>query len=281
LQAGVPVRIAMLPDELDPAELLSDPHNREAGRAQFEQVLGQARADIDHLLRSLAPRPYELDNRARLAIVDQLLTAVRPMPDPELRALHLRDMATWMSVDAARLESRLAADAKEQAKDQAMEEDEAETHNKITPLSDRLELLCHILIQRPDLRAEATDQHGIEPHDFPEPWREIASYLFHHHDADIHALTVLEVMHNHPEVRAAVYGWHTQSLHERNSSIVDARESLNEIVRAMRISTLQEDIKRLTFEIHEAERARDFSAASERSREKLDVQRRLKDLLGR
>jgi DNA primase len=280
LQAGVPVRIAMLPDELDPAELLSDPQTREAGRATFEQILGQARADIDHLLRSLAARPYELDNRARLAVADQLLAAVRPMPDAELRALHLRDIATWMSMDATRLEQRLASAVKE-ASEKENAEDETPSASSVTPLSDALELLCHILIQEPTLRAEVVDQHGIEPRDFPEPWRDIASYLLLHHDADIHALTVLEVMDKYPDVRAAVYGWHTKPLQQRSSPIMDAQESLRDIVCAMRVNNLQDELKRLTFEIHEAERSRNFAQASERSRERNDIQRRLKDLLGR
>ncbi len=109
LAVGVPVRVAVLPDELDPAELLGgDQAAREAGRARLEQVLAAGRSDIDHLLRALAPRPYELDSRDKLAVTDQVLEALRPMPDAELRALHVRDVADYFGIERVRLERRLA-----------------------------------------------------------------------------------------------------------------------------------------------------------------------------
>jgi DNA primase len=278
LQAGVPVRIAMLPDELDPAELLGDPATRENGRQQLEQVLGSARPDLDHLLRSLAPRPYELDNRARLAMTDQLLEAVRPMPDPELRSLHLRDIAEWMSMEVARLEKRLAgAEKTAPAPD---DQDAGPAVEEITPLTSTLELLLHILVRCPDLRPDAVDEHGIEPTNFPEPWRAIAGHVLMNPSADLHELTRIEAVQQHPALHAAVYRWTTTDLAARVPAITDPAETMREAVRGVRVAHLQDELKRLVFGINEAERARDFARAGQLSLEQRDVHRRLKDMHG-
>jgi DNA primase len=279
LQAGVPVRIAMLPDELDPAELLGDPTTRDRGRQQLEQVLTNARPDLDHLLRSLAPRPYELDNRARLTMTDQLLEAVRPMPDPELRSLHVRDIAEWMSMEVQRLEKRLAGS--EKTSPVSEENNNSPQNEDVLPLTPALELLLHVLVRCPHLRPEAVDEHGIEPNNFPEPWRAIAGHVLLNPDSDLHALTRLEAVQFHPVLHAAVYAWTTKDLADRVPAITDPAESLRDLVRDLRVGHLRDEVKRLAFGISEAERARDFTRASELSREQGDVKRRLNDLLGR
>jgi DNA primase len=276
LQAGVPVRVAVLPDELDPAELLGDPASRERGREVMEQVLGSARADIDHLLRTIAPRPYELDNRARLAVTDQVLEAVRPMPDAELRALYLRDVADWLGIERVRLEKRLAGEGKV-----AIGEEVAESAASTVPeLPPSLELLLHVLVQCPHLRAVAADEHALEPEAFPALWRDIAGHLLVQHQADLHALSMLEVVQANPPLHAAVFRWSTASLDSREQPISDAADALADAVRGLRQRSLVERLQKLTFTVAEAERARDFARAAELSREKRDVQRQLSDLRG-
>jgi hypothetical protein len=132
-----------------------------------------------------------------------------------------------------------------------------------------------------ELRGDAVDEHGIEPSDFPTPWREVAAHILLHPEADLHALTMLEVVQQHPEVHAAVYRWSNTELAMREPAIMDAGEALREGMRSLRVVTLQEDLKRLTFQINQAEKERDFARASALSLEKRDAHRRLNDLQGR
>lgn len=278
LQSGVPVRVATLPDELDPAELLGDPATREEGRQVMERVLGGAYADIDHLLRTLAPRPYDLDNRAKVAVTDQLLDAVRPMPDAELRALHLRDIADWLGIERVRLEKRLAGEGKP-APD-AMSDAGDAGEPPIAVLSPAQDLLLHVLVQRPDLRGPAADDHQLEASAFPTPWRELVSHLLLEPGADLHALSMLEVVQRHKELHAAVYRWSSAGLDTRVPAVIDAAGALVEAITGLRRAALAERLQKLTFTISEAERARDFARAGELSREKRDVQRQIADLRG-
>lgn len=278
LQSGVPVRVATLPDELDPAELLGDPATREEGRVVMERVLGGARADIDHLLRTLAPRPYDLDNRAKVAATDQLLDAVRPMPDAELRALHLRDIADWLGIERVRLEKRLAGEGKP-APDPAAEGD-GTGEPPIAALSPAHDLLLHVLVQRPDLRGPAADDHHLEANSFPEPWREIVSHLLLNHDADLHALSMLDVVQQHPALHAAVFRWASTGLDLRVPTITDAAAALADTARGMRQTGLSERLQRIDFEVNEAVRAKDFARAGTLSREKLEIRQQLNDLRG-
>ncbi len=112
LAVGVPVRVAVLLDELDPAELpwAATRPRAGAGRACLAQVLAAGRSDIDHLLRALAPRPYELDEAvaqagghrpgARGAAADRRRRAARPACARRRRLLRHRTRL--------RLERRLA-----------------------------------------------------------------------------------------------------------------------------------------------------------------------------
>ena len=276
LQAGVPVRVATLPDELDPAELLGNPAERERGRVVMEQVLGSAHVDIDHLLRTLAPRPFDLDNRAKVAVTDQLLDAVRPMPDAELRSLHLRDIADWLGLERVRLEKRLAGDGK------PAPAPEAETNGEppVEALSPTQDLLLHVLMQCPELRGSAADNHQLEANAFPLPWREIAAHLLIDRAADLHALSMLEVVQRHRELHAAIYRWASSGLETRVPAVSDASGTMVDAIAGLRRTALSERLQKLTFSISEAERARDFARAGQLSREKREIQQQLADLRG-
>ncbi|MBA3699537.1 MAG: DNA primase [Planctomycetes bacterium] len=277
LQAGVPVRVAMLPDELDPAELLGNPAERERGRQVMEQVLGGARADIDHLLRTLAPRPFELDNRAKVAVTDQMLDAVRPMPDAELRALHLRDIADWLGIERVRLEKRLAGEGKTAP---TADNDAADGEVPIATLSPAQDLLLHVLMQCPELRAPAADEHHLEASAFPEPWRDIASHLLMDHATDLHALSMLDVVQQHPSLHAAVYRWASSGLETRSSDATDASGAMARAIIDLRCNALTERTQKLKFNVAEAERARDFARIRELNQELSDIRKQLADLRG-
>jgi DNA primase len=276
LQAGVPVRVATLPDELDPAELLGNPAERERGRQVMEQVLGGAHVDIDHLLRTLAPRPFDLDNRAKVTVTDQLLDAVRPMPDAELRALHVRDIADWLGLERVRLEKRLAGDGKPAA----VPEVETNGEPPIEALSPTQDLLLHVLMQCPELRGPAADNHQLEANAFPMPWREIAAHLLLDRAADLHALSMLEVVQRHRELHAAIYRWASSGLETRVPAVSDASGTMVDAIAGLRRTALSERLQKLTFSISEAERARDFARAGQLSREKREIQQQLADLRG-
>lgn len=277
LQSGVPVRVAMLPDELDPAELLGNPTERERGRVVMEQVLGAAHVDIDHLLRTLAPRPFDLDNRAKVGVTDQLLDAIRPMPDAELRNLHLRDIADWLGLERVRLEKRLAGEGKTPA---AQDDDNPDGEPPIAELSPAQDLLMHVLVQCPALRGAAADDHHLEASAFPVPWRDIAAHLLLDHAADLHALSMLDVVQRHRGLHAALYRWASSGLDTRVPTVTDAPGAMVDAIAGLRRTALSERLQKLTFSISEAERARDFARAGQLSREKREIQQQLADLRG-
>jgi DNA primase len=280
LSVGVPVRVAVIPDEMDPAELLIEAGaDQERGRRIMEEVIGQARTDVDHLLRTLAPRPYELDNRARITVTDQVLEALRPMPDPELRSLCLRDAAQWLGMERERLERRLQAamaEARERAPDQSAEQVEPGL-----PVLDPLrEQVMHLLVQAPQVRSLATDDHGIEPSWFPSPWDELAGLLLLEPDADVHDLANREVVVATPALRDALFRWVGTPLADRVPAITDPAGSLAEAARGLRQNHLADQVNRLSVQIAEAEKARDFATVSRLGMERIALVRELKDLQG-
>ncbi len=102
LLAAVPTRAAVVPDGHDPAELLS-----EQGVAGFNVVIEGQQSDIDYLLRTLAPRPYELDQRALLKVIDEILQVLKPITDGELLGLYLQTLAQYVNIEETRLQRRL------------------------------------------------------------------------------------------------------------------------------------------------------------------------------
>jgi DNA primase len=280
LSVGVPVRVAVLPDELDPAELLGG-SERERGRQVMEQVLAGGRADIDHLLRALAPRPYELDSRAKLVITDQVLEALRPMPDPELRALHLRDVADYFGIDRVRLERRLnGADAKPVPAARAEDAPAVPAEVQVAALAPAQDLALHVLMRCPELRTHAGDDLGLEPSHFPAPWNELAGYLLLESGADIHALAALETVQRHRALHAAAFRWASTDLAERVPAVSDPRSDLGDAVRELRGALLKDQLHRLGRDLAEAEKARDFGRLAALNAERLGLTRALKDLAG-
>ena len=282
LSVGVPVRVSILPDELDPAELLaeplpgSEPGATPAAKATFEQVLTSARPDVDHLLRALAPRPYDLERRAQVEIVDQILAAIRPMPDAELRNLCVQDIAEYFNLDRTRLARRLA----EGVVPTAPPDDEPPEPSGPTlpPLDQHQEILLHLLVRSPDLRIRAGDDFGLEPSHLPSPWSDLIADLLLHPDQDGIALRSGAAVSSHPALRPVVESW--------LSTPFDARpgvtpEALGDCVRAIRLAHARTGLTRLRGQIAEAERERRFGEIRELLSQQAVQLQLLKELEGR
>jgi DNA primase catalytic core len=275
LAAGVPAQVAILPDELDPAELLAEAQAGSASREVFERVLSGARAEFDHLLRALAPRPTELDRRAQLAVADQILAAIRGEPDRELRDLHLRDAAGWLGLPEDALARRLAAEAQPRA---AARDDEAEDAGPPAPdpLPQHLDEALHILVRERALRAAAGDELGLEPRHWPAPWGALAAAVLLADPPDLHALAEAEGVAGAPALIAAVHRYAAEGLDRRIPAITDPAARLGEIAATLRQGELQRRLRAIDHELAEARRSGDRSAETGLLAERFDLQRRLR-----
>jgi DNA primase catalytic core len=274
LSVGVPVRVAMLPDELDPAELLVEGGGRPDGQAVFERILTESRGDLDHLLRALAPRPYDLDHRRRLGIADEVLAALRPMPDGTLRALHLRDAADYFGLDRVVFAQRLAAAPVAPTAPVA-----PGAVDEIAALPEEYEVILHILVQRKELRGFAADDLQLEPSHFPQPWQGVAFAVLAQ-DADVNALLALPEVARPGTVRDAVYQWINLDLSGRRPHIGDERQVLAQNVARSRRTHVQDQLLRLSRELADATAAGDRARMSQLAGERFARERELKDLSG-
>ena len=280
LSVGVPLRVAMLPDELDPAELLAENGENVSSEAKaaFERVLASARPDLDHLVRALAPRPYELERRDLVAVVDQVLEAVRPMPDAELKALHIHDVAEYFNLDRERLAKRLAEGP---ARLPAARDDTASepVEPELPPLDRHQQVLLHLLVREPTLRAIAGDRLGLEPSHLPTPWNELVAELLLQPEADAITLRSSEALAAHPGLLAALARWYATPLDaQQGLALETAPQALADCVRVMRIGHCRQTLSRLKSQIAEAERARSFPVIKELMAEQRVQLEALKDL---
>jgi hypothetical protein len=98
LQAGVRVR-RDLTRRTRSGRTLGNPAERERGR----QVMEQAGSVLRVPTLTICCEPSRCDptssTTVRAYVTDQMLDAVRPMPDAELRSLHLRDVADWLGLE--------------------------------------------------------------------------------------------------------------------------------------------------------------------------------------
>jgi DNA primase len=310
LGVGVPVKVAVLPDEMDPAELLAEnaktAEERAAAVAVLDKVIAGARADVDHLLRTRAPRPHELDHRGRLALVDELVVALRPTPDATLRELHLRDIADYLGLDRKLVLSRLAAaaaapvaatsgdprgndavhatasaPASPAAKAQAAAISAAAAQAAATaaklpvavPLGNDDEALLHILFRETALRAVAADDLHLEPAHFPAPWDTVAACLFEPGNDLDHVLELPAAAQ--PLVRETVFSWANRGLADRRPAIGDARLALGQLAARKRVRVMQDELLRLARAISDAP---DAATRAELGKQRLDLQRTLNDL---
>lgn len=286
LSVGVPVQVSVLPDQLDPAELLAESQAGSESRALFERVVDGGRADIHHLIETVAARPYELDAQGKLAAVDEVLAALRPMPDAELRALHLGNVAEWFGIDRARLEKRLAGTEAPPAR--AAETAPPDGAPPLPALEAAAEGTLHLLVRFPALRSTAFDDLALEPDWFPPPWQALAASLQLRADADLQTL-IAEATTIHTGIHAAVVRWGTTALDARFRSghaepgVDEERTAAADLVRRvseLRIVRLRTDLLRLTRELTGAEKARDFVRVKQLFADRTALTRELKDLEG-
>lgn len=263
LGAGVPARVAILPDELDPAELLAEQSAGAGSNAIFERVLASARPEFDHLLRVLAPRPVDLDRREQLAVADQVIAAIRGEPDRELRDLHLRDAAGWLGLPEDALARRLAGEGAAPAAGP----DPADA-GAVEPLPRHLEEALHILLREPALRATAGDELRLEPRHWPRPWSALAAAVLLGDPPDVHAVAAAEGVAGVPALVEAVHRLSALDLAQRTPAIGDPAVRLGEIAAAIRRAELGEAIRRLDHDLAEArrdgDRARERELLAER-----------------
>lgn len=279
LTAGVPARVAILPDELDPAELLAEASAGSESRAVFERVLASARGEFDHLLRTLAPRPVEMERRAQLVVADQVIAAIRGEPDRELRDLHLRDAAGWLGLPEEALARRLAGEVPPAAA--AEEGDGEEGVPAVEPVTGALEEALHILVREPALRPVAADELRLEPSHWPKPWSALASALLLEPDADVHALAANDGVAAVPALAEALHRWAALGLDARVPALTDPRARLVEIAAGRRMVEVQERIRRLDHDMAEAARAGDRVRERALAGERFAAARELRDLSGR
>jgi DNA primase len=278
LAVGIPVRVAILPDELDPAELLAenDQGASPEAKATFERVLASARPDVDHLLRALAPRPYDLERREQIQVLDQVIDAVRPMPDAQLRGLHLQDIAEYFNLDREVLQRRLVDGAvKPQPGRDEPEPQSAEP--ELPPLDTHQESLLHLLVHETNLRTVAGDDLGLEPSHLPAPWNALVAELLLHPDADGLALRACAAVASVPGLRARVEGWLATPLAARPGV---APEVLGDCVRMIRLGHCRQLLSRIKSRISEAEREKRFSEIRELMDEQKVQLQAMRDLGG-
>jgi len=278
LMGGVPSWVAVVPNEMDPAELLKEDADG-GGVAAFEQVLTNARADVDHLLRTLAPRPYELEHRDLLAVADQVLDCLRNLRDRELIDLYLRDLARYLNLDIQRLGKRLAGGA-----GGPVAAADATATPAAPDLPAELDAVLHILVRRPELRPLAFDHLGLEPSHLPAAYRPILERLLL--EPDCHADSLL-LMGEEPELlplKPALFRWVTRDLAERGTGGIppgqEEQELRTSFERAI-ISPLEDEIHRIALQITEAIRDKNLRESMRLGAEQLALIKRLKDLRGR
>lgn len=260
LSVGVPCRVAVVPDGLDPSELLKEEAGA-GGRERFEAVIAQARPDVDHLLHALAPRPYELEHRERLAVADEILEVLRPLEDRELRELCVRDVCTWLGLELKQIERRLAGAGGPRAAAAA----------SATGPDPVVAGILHALVREPGLRDLAFDELGLEPSMIPETWRPLVEHLMLNPDADGEALLYQAESGPLLQVKAEVFRW------LRGEPEVPAERMLREGFARLRLRRLEADLERVAHDLQVAARSGDVRAQAQLFRDQHALNQQIQD----
>lgn len=243
----------------------------------MERVLASARVDVQHLLRAVAPRPYELEPRALLSAADEILECLRPLKDAELVTLYLRDAGDYLALDKTMLARRLAG-----ARDaDPVDEPTIVEGERLPTLSFEQDTCLHILIQRPDLRADAFDRYEFEPSDLPEAWRPLVDLLQRRLEATPGELVDDEELGERPGLRAWVSHYAALALDQRVPAIGEPDVKLRDFVPKLKHAWLESAKARNIHEMAEAARANDAARMKSLYDERQGISRRLNDLAGR
>ncbi len=261
LSVGVPCWVAVVPDGLDPGELLKEEAGA-GGKERFEKVVGAAQADVDHLLRALAPRPHELEHRERLAIADQVMEILRPLSDRELRDLYLRDLARWLGFDQRQLERRLAGATSASA---------GKRDDAPLDLPKEVEAILHVLVREPTLREEAFDRLAFEPSHVPAAWRPLAEHLLLNPDADGEALRYAAEQEPLLPLKGGIVRWLS------NPCPMEPAQLLQASVARLRAEALEIEARRVATDLAEATRRGDRAAQQRLFQEQLAIAQQVRD----
>ena len=264
LAAGIAARVAVLPDELDPSELLAEGGGA-GGRARLDQVLDAAREDVRHLLLALAPAPHAMARDAKLDALRELAAAIAAMPDPTARTLARQQAEQWMNIA---LPSGAAAAAR------AVEEPDASAAPGCDGAADAV---LHILIQHPELRGRAGDDLHLEPATWVGPWAAVAAALLCEPDADAQRLRALPEAAD-PVVRQRLGWWLATPLPQRMPPIDDPVAALHAGARSLAREQVSRRLALVRAELTTAEQAGDHAAAARLFAETNDLARTLADL---
>ncbi len=100
LSAGATVRIATLPADTDPAELLVEAPagDAEATRVSFRELLGRAAQGLRWIVAQAVPDPAIADEPTRLRALDEILDMIRLVKDEDLRDLYAEAAAKQLKV---------------------------------------------------------------------------------------------------------------------------------------------------------------------------------------
>lgn len=270
IASGVPSQTAMVPDGHDPAELLAG-----EGAAGLEKVLQQRQNDIDHLLRHLAPRPYELDSRQQLLVIDSVLDVLRELRDDGLRHAFLDDCATYLNVEVLQLHRRLQEGQQRQRAPQVIYDEYDDYEEELPELQKELEHLLALLCTQPQLRDMAFDELGCEPNMFPRPWRQVVTELSLNHDLQQEGLLALELVVDYRQMRSEILKW----FHQLPGGAAEAGE-LEEVMASLQRQRFDRQIKELHFHLNEAQRQGDHDRARELSQELFALSSQMRQVRG-
>ncbi|MFW5846198.1 MAG: DNA primase [Planctomycetota bacterium] len=275
LQTGVPARAAVLPPGQDPAELIAA-----EGAAAFEALLRSPVSDIDHLLRALAPRPFELDQRQLLGVLDEVLEPLRGVQDPELQRLYLESVADYLDLDRERVSRRLRGSGtavQRRTPVAAATRPDGVDAPALTPEQDAV---LHVLVRYPDLRCQAFDDEGCEPRLFPEPWQRVVMALLEEPDCDQEHLMLLPVVQDCRPVHAAVFRWLQRPLPQDVDDESGLRGMLQEALRCLRQTAMQTELKRAEHALREAQRSGDQAHIRTHFATVMELQRACRTMAG-
>lgn len=269
LSGGIPCRVAVMPEGHDPAELLA--HH---GRQGLDAVLLADRSDIDHLLRSLAPLPHTMQPRERIAAIDTILQALRPIADEDVRAAYLDEVAVWFKMEALRLQRRLR-DGQEELDDARLPQAGREPDGP--PLAQE-DIVLHLLVRYPDLRAVAFDELEFEPHLLSQPWDQLLALLLAQPDMHPNDLLIQDLIRESPLISRAVHRW-LRELHGRGKvSLDDPSALLRDHVYFLQRRGLDAQLAALDQQREAAERAGDLAQTMALFRERTALLARQRSL---
>ena len=265
LSVGVPTRVVVLPEGKDPAEVLAG--GGEAGRERFAALLDAQRPDLVHLLRTLAPRPHALDQRERIAVIDQLLDCIRPIGDRDLRDDYLDEASRYFGLEVERLRRRLG---------EVGSVEQPELPESVVPeLPRQQEAVLHLLVRRPDLRGAAFDELGVEGSIFASPWDQFVQVLIERPEIDFDALLLAPVVERFPALREACFRWKREDRTRSGLDLAAGEAVLREIANGLQAQLLEAECRRLEHELRQAEGAGDDARAGQLFFEITELRRRL------